>query len=478
MSKEDLRELLKLKPKAASSPITNSGRESLRKSAPESLFVLKLDEWDRAQGGKIIRHNSKVRDLDLTPEEISDFYALHYLTSPEVEETCSDKRRKEFLSAVLESPDHLALHRRTELNALASELATEEMGKAYSELKQKDQKREEGRKNGKEGWGEAAKKGQDLLRAVSVALSTSETAVDSMEDALSALGCGPGSTGGPIDTDKLTQLFLKVREDQLLRSIMDKAGKCRRFAQARQRQKVRHGYDDVVGVTLGGSVEKLLPIELLQLSDPEMELEATRRLVERQSLCKDYRGVERVGKGPIVMCVDESGSMDGDPIQWAKAIALTMAWVARAQNRFCVLVGYSGGTEGTKLVLSPRKWDEGALLEWLVHNFGNGTDMDIPLEQLPNQWWDEFVSQGMKRGKTDLILVTDAIVRIPELMERNFNNWKQRDKVRCITLVLDQHGYWTYGDSKGGDLNKVSDEVHMLKKLDLEQEAVQQCLSI
>ena len=40
------------------------------------------------------------------------------------------------------------------------------------------------------------------------------------------------------------------------------------------------------------------------------------------------------GKGPVIVCTDESGSMHGEKNHTSKALALAMAWVARRQKRW------------------------------------------------------------------------------------------------------------------------------------------------
>jgi uncharacterized protein with von Willebrand factor type A (vWA) domain len=95
-----------------------------------------------------------------------------------------------------------------------------------------------------------------------------------------------------------------------LRRICDHAGRLRRLAQSRQRLKTAHGVDEVAGVEPGGDLGRLLPAELARLMLPETELDALRRLAERQALSLQLRGSEPVGKGPVMVVVDESGSME------------------------------------------------------------------------------------------------------------------------------------------------------------------------
>ena len=111
---------------------------------------------------------------------------------------------------------------------------------------------------------------------------------------------------------------------------------------------------------------------------PELELDTLRRIAERQALCREHHAVEPVGKGPIIVSVDESGSMEGEKAHTAKALALALAWVARRQRRWCGLVAYSGDTGERLLALPPGRWDEARLMDWLVGVHRPGFDAGRP----------------------------------------------------------------------------------------------------
>ena len=118
----------------------------------------------------------------------------------------------------------------------------------------------------------------------------------------------------------------------------------------------------------------------------ELELDTLRRLVERQALCRVHRAVEPVGKGPILVTVDESGSMEGRKVDTAKALALALAWIARQQRRWCGLVAYSGDSGERLLALPPGRWDENALADWLEQFIGCGSSLDVPVRELPDYY--------------------------------------------------------------------------------------------
>jgi len=231
--------------------------------------------------------------------------------------------------------------------------------------------------------------------------------------------------------------------------------------------KVAHGYDEVIGITTGGDVNKLTQGELVLLASPKTEMEIYSKLVENRAMVREHRGSEKVGKGPVIVVVDESGSMMGDPVENAKAFALSMAWVARHQRRYCCLIGYSGGTEGNVLVLPPGKWDQEGLVNWLAHFFSGGTTMDVPLVELPGRYWEII---GAPKGKTDVVIITDALCYVPQSIADPFNHWKKRENVRCFGFVL--------GGAHPGELVKVLDELFIMKDINTNEEGVAKALSI
>jgi len=276
------------------------------------------------------------------------------------------------------------------------------------------------------------------------------------------MGSGmPGSN----DTRAIAKLFQRVRSEPGLRRICELAGRFRRVAQSKQRWKVTHGLDDVVGVEPGGDISRLLPIELAQLTVQELELDTLRRIVERQALCREHHATEPVGKGPIIVAIDESGSMQGEKAHTAKALGLALAWIARHQKRWCALVAYSGDSGERLLALPSGRWDETKLADWLSAFIGKGSDIDVPVREMPRMYAELKAPAGL----TDLIFITDAQCRLPAPVRDPFVSWKQSAKARLITLVI---------DNSPGDLAVVSDEVHQVHSLSPDSDAIGRVLSL
>lgn len=471
-------------PAAPGGGVEIDGGGTAAPTAPASPTALTLDRWGLRRGSELLTREepnerlAKALRLDDDNTNVAqagytcaDLFGAAFEPEPQLAERCVDPTRHEFLTQLLETPEYHELHSQTTLDEAASELAATHFAESFGKLRQ-DRERDESAPpgKGKDTGDPAMRREMQCLRAVASALKGAAEDVGEMQDACRGLGHGPGGDG-KMDPQKVAALFKRVRGNAQLKRICELAGRYRRLAQARQRQKTLHGYDDMVGVEPGGDVGRLLPHELAALAsdDADVELDALRRLAEKQSMCRQFEGVELVGKGPIVVVVDESGSMSGEPVCTAKALCLAMGWIARHQRRWVAFVAFSGGTEGRTLALPPGRWDEPALLDWLEGFLSGGTTVDVPLVELPNVYWPKFCEQGMARGKTDVVIITDALVDVPAGVRDNFNAWKAREQAKVTTLVL---------DGEPGGLAEVSDVVHRVRSLGTEEAAVQQVVSI
>lgn len=66
------------------------------------------------------------------------------------------------------------------------------------------------------------------------------------------------------------------------------------------------------GIVQGDNPELLLPTESAQLKNPATTLNFLRRFTEKQTIQYVSKGKESTGKGPVVLCLDQSGRMKRD----------------------------------------------------------------------------------------------------------------------------------------------------------------------
>lgn len=442
---------------------------------PPSPFAMRVDRWGARRGRELAdaAWNTTAPESDGEPvsapqhaaEILADAHAACYELNPQLAENPIDPVRAKWYETLLDTPDYHALHAHTRLNSCMAEIGCKQVADQwaayYAELSESE--KQQIQSGGEESIQSEMKRLRSCAKAVGDATS------DVKEAGSAAAGLGMGSPGSPLEGSQVLKLFQQIRNDADLRRIIDLAGRYRRVGQSKQRQKKIHGRDDLVGIEMSGDVARMIPAELAMLTIEELELDTLRRIAERQVLSRQYRGIEPVAKGPIVICVDESGSMRGDKIENAKAIALSLGWVAKFQKRWCAFVGFAGGTEGTRLAMPPGKWDQDALIEWLTHFYGGGTTLDVPISEVPNVYWPEFVKSGLQRGKTDVVIITDAIVNCPDDMRDNWLAWKAAEKVKAHGIII---------GSEPGDLADLCDECHCVSGLSLDEDRVTDLLGM
>lgn len=418
------------------------------------------DEW-ALRRGRELADCSRWEATKLDALAAADFHALAFDPRPELQ-PCESRLREEFVRALVDTPEYHALHADTMLDDYGAQIAALHLGGKYAEhLRNECDKTVHALRTGKEADGEIATM---VAAAEAVAAATEE--VREVKEAAEALGgMGAGGAGKKLDPAKVAEAYKRVRNNPRLRAICNAAGRYRRVAQSKQRMKASHGQDETVGVELGGDLSRILPAELVKLDVPELELDMLRRIAERQAQCRELGGVEPVGKGPIIVVVDESGSMDGEKIIQAKALALGLAWVARAQGRWCALVAYSGGSGERLLALPPGRWDELALCEWLAAFISYGSDLDVPIFEMPGY----YAALGAPRGKTDVLFITDAVCRIPAHGVASFNAWKREVGAKVSGLIV---------GATAGDLLKVCEECHEVGGVDAGNASIGKILSL
>jgi uncharacterized protein with von Willebrand factor type A (vWA) domain len=412
--------------------------------------ALKLDDWARRQGLELHECSDRLRQLGVTADAVADFHGAAFLPDPQLQSGCVDPLRYQFLQQLLETPDYQAWHASTQLCEPAAAVASVALAEQFVQLQRSSP--------------DGESDDLDALRAAARAARDAGEQVEELFAATTTFGLGSGSPGS-LDAKAVAELFKRVRHDPVLRRVCERAGRYRRVAQSQQRRKAIHGVDDMVGITLGGNLSHLLSSELARLMVPELELETLRRVLENAALCREFRMMEPVGKGPIIVVVDESGSMQGGPVETAKALALALAWIARQQRRWVGLIAYSGETGERLLSLPPTRWNETELLDWVKAFLGNGSSLDVPIRELP----EYYRRLGAPAGQTDVLLITDAICHIPPEYLQPFLTWKHSAKARVVSLILGR---------QPGDLKLVSDEVHCVDKLSPEEASVAEILSV
>ena len=247
--------------------------------------------------------------------------------------------------------------------------------------------------------------------AASAALEEYRDAVEGLGQVM--FGSGKGNHERQALDDKKVGLARRLRGDPRLKRIAQLAGRFTRIGQQKRRSKVRHGAEEICDVELGNDLGRLLPVELVKLRHPRLHALALRDLLERKAMQYALTGKEKLGKGPLVLLLDRSWSMEGPADEWSVAVALALLGLAQVERRTFALVAFTDQVIYEAVVKPGERLDEEALN--LTCN--GGTNIDAA------------VSRGLEiiernpgaLSEADLVLVTDGCSssdRAPELRRK------------------------------------------------------------
>lgn len=250
-------------------------------------------------------------------------------------------------------------------------------------------------------------------------------------------------------------------------------GQFKALQAAESRRKVQHAPDEVNNVVLGDDLVRLAPSELLSFASDELEDDFWLRYVNRQLLCFDLIGTERVGQGPIVVVCDESGSMqgsyyggvdlgNGSPEAWSKALSLALCEQARQKGRDFYYIGFSSSRQQYTLKFPGGKAPLADVINMTEHFFGGGTSYEPALDMAV----EILESYDEKDGKRpDVVFITDDEYGSldPAFMQR-WNKAKAKYDSRCFGIAI--------GCGTSGALNAVADNVRTVTEMTADPKAV------
>ncbi len=144
--------------------------------------------------------------------------------------------------------------------------------------------------------------------------------------------------------------------------VADANGKDRLTIASGVEMKMEHSAgSDIEGITVGDDLNSLLPLELAQYSDEDMEglfiyKYRTRRLQTFRYKSEMSKPSRKLGfthasrKGPMIVCLDTSASMYGTPERISTTLISLLEQTAEDLERDCYLIDFSVSTRAIDLM--------------------------------------------------------------------------------------------------------------------------------
>lgn len=168
---------------------------------------------------------------------------------------------------------------------------------------------------------------------------------------------------------------------------------------------------DISGITIGNDLNCLLPSELALLGAKSTENLFYQRYVQNRlqlfSSASHSFEVANDKSGPIYICVDTSGSMNGEPEVTAKTLALAVAIVAQRDRRPICMINYSHNL--SFFILTDLQRQRQKFLSFLSHSYSGDNDenrlFDFIFKKMPdNPRYRRFASSF---EGADILVISD-----------------------------------------------------------------------
>lgn len=224
------------------------------------------------------------------------------------------------------------------------------------------------------------------------------------------------------------------------------------------------------GIRLTSRFDQMLASEAAQIRHPVFRKLFRARLAEGRLLGYDTEAVlldaiadpqarntprelestpERRHRGPMIVCIDTSGSMQGAPENIAKAAVLATMGVAHDEQRACLLIAFGGPGEIVEHTLDLSPTGLQAMLAVMGQSFDGGTDLQTPIERAI-----EAVERGQWR-QADLLIVSDGEFGCTDATLSRLDRVRDELGLRVQGILV--------GDRETMGLMEVCDDIHWLR---------------
>ncbi|MER5432469.1 VWA domain-containing protein [Streptomyces sp. NPDC002588] len=244
--------------------------------------------------------------------------------------------------------------------------------------------------------------------------------------------------------DRRARLAERLRTGRLARWA-ELIGRFRQMADGERARRMENAAGELVGVTLGNDLSRVIPSELAGLGLPELRAVFAARYAAGELMLYDSQGEQTTGQGAVIACVDTSHSMyEAGPggvtrEAWAKACALALLDQARRAGRDFVGILFSAADK-VQVFRFPADRPAGTarVLDFAETFLGGGTSYQRPLTVARELLEEEFDDAARARG--DIVLITDDECDVTGEWMRDWNQAKHLLGFRVFGVAVGAPG--------------------------------------
>lgn len=227
---------------------------------------------------------------------------------------------------------------------------------------------------------------------------------------------------------------------------------------------------EVRGVKRSGQIARMLASEAAMVRHPLLKRLWRARFAEQQLLTYEDEAVltqwrqqpdlrrlaasaphpQPLGRGPMLVCLDTSGSMRGAPENVAKACVLQALRSAHAARRACRLLAFGGAGELLEQDLALSQDGLNRVLDLMGQGFDGGTDVQTPLERAV-----ALAGTEPAYAQADILIVSDGEFGVTPATLDMLRDCKARNGLRVHGILI--------GDRETIGLLEVCDDIHWVR---------------
>lgn len=245
-----------------------------------------------------------------------------------------------------------------------------------------------------------------------------------------ALGCN-----GRIPFQERRTYVERVRNSKRLRKLTDMIGRFIDSAIKAQKKKSNEGAVEINGVTIGDSIQNVLPSELMRLQNPTLKKTFYRDLNEKKLQQYNKINTSAKAKGPIIVCGDMSGSMDGEKDMWCKAMIMAVLEIAQFQKRDFACILYSN-TADEPVIITKKEIAPDKTIQLCERFSGGGTSFEAPLRKAL-----EVIDKYKNFKKADIMFISDGDCAISSTFKAEFKRNKEKYDFTCNGVIINTDRY-------------------------------------
>ncbi len=268
----------------------------------------------------------------------------------------------------------------------------------------------------------------EVSRTMGSTLTETGKEVQEVSDLCEAWGLGSGENCQVAFQNKKDAIE-RIRRSSKLHKLTDLVGKFKESAIVEQKKKAKHGAVEIKGVTTGDKIQDTLPSDRMNLCNDITKGDFYRRMSEHGLLQYSKESHKQKNKGPIIVCVDTSGSMQGDEEIWSKALTVGILEVAQMQKRDFACIIYSSHADKPIVIkkdeIAPQK-----IIDCAERFHNGGTSFEAPLNEAL-----ELIKDSTFKN-ADIVFITDGDCYVSDNFSRKFKQTKEEKDFKTLGVLV------------------------------------------